>query len=44
MFVFEFDAVLFRFNVKTPQLAPLFQLPPYKQDALSPKLRGEFID
>jgi len=28
MFVFVLEGALFRFNVKTPEFAPLFQLPP----------------
>jgi hypothetical protein len=28
MFVFAFDRALLRFNAKTPEIAPLFQLPP----------------
>ena len=28
MFVFVFVGALFRFSVKAPELAPLFQLPP----------------
>ena len=43
MFVFEFEKALFEFAYETPQLAPLFALPPTFSSSTVYRLFGQTV-